>query len=345
MKTTVSATQATLLGGDKSIMIKTVKKPGKHFPYYPPVETIPGECEILFDYGNGKVETRLIRYTPGMKSVFVDEWSDKEKEKKGKRIKLDKGFLVVPSRDTNLVKYLQLTGYNAANNESRMPDTSALFEIIDNEAKAKEANEAEDKRIQALYFVNHAPEEDVRAIALAMAKNKAEADLIMTKGEHMLRYGLKDIAKKTPELFIDGTQSESLKNKVLIHKALQSRTIIFTNDGSALSWSEGDVIISAPQGMNVVDWFADMSLKKEEYKDAINDIKITLTDNIKEKTESTPWEVQVLEQALAKETIIRTASWYTVTDSNDEVIIKEKGKDDILEAIKTNKDNIMSYII
>lgn len=345
MKTTVSATKASILGGGNSITIKTVKKPGRHYPFYPPVESIPGECEILYDYGNNRVEARLIRYVPGMRSVFVDEWSDKEKEKRPKRIKLDKGFLIAPTRDTNLVKYLELTGYNAANNDTRMPDTSPLFEIVDYEKKAKEANEAEDKRIQALYFVNHSPEEDVRAIALAMAKNKAEADEIMGKGEHMLRYGLREVAKKKPELFVEGTQSTALKNKVIIHKALQEGAIVLTNNGSALSWKEGDVIISAPQGMNVVDWFADISQKKEEYADAINDIKMTLEDSNKESVESLPWEVQVLEQALAKETIERTAAWYTVTDKNDEVVIKEKGKDAILEAIRTNKDNIMSYIL
>jgi hypothetical protein len=344
MKTTVSATQAHLLNGDGSVTIKTTKKPGKSFPYYPPTENIPGSCEISFEDEKGDRVVRKIQYSPGMKSIFVDEWTDKEKEARPKRIKLTNGFYIAPRRDTNLIKYLELCGYNAGNDSSRMPDTSALFEIIDYEQKAKEANEEEDKKIQALYFANHAPLEDVRAFALATSKTRAEAEGIMKKTEQLLRYSLRDVAKRTPEMFVEALQSSALKNKIMIHKALDAKTIELRGENS-LAWAGGDVIISSPQGMNVIDWFADLSEKKEEFKDALNDIKITLIDNVEEKVESKSWEEQLLESALANEKIERVASFYTITDKDDEVVLKEKGKVAILKAIKTNKENILSYIV
>ena len=111
-----------IVGKDK-IQFQLSREPGKTFPGYPPTEIIPMQCEILFipekldAKGNGTgvgdmeaAHNRHIAYVPGMRSIFVDEWSDAEKERLRKRegmegIKFMIGFKTVSTQERNLLLY------------------------------------------------------------------------------------------------------------------------------------------------------------------------------------------------------------------------------------------------
>ncbi len=84
-----------------SVTFQTTSRPRDRYPYYNPTSLIPSECEVSFipKDANGvpqpdKAYTRVARYMPGMKSIWQDEWSDIDAEKRGKKLKLSFGFLI-----------------------------------------------------------------------------------------------------------------------------------------------------------------------------------------------------------------------------------------------------------
>jgi hypothetical protein len=332
--------------GSASITIKSSKRPSNRFPFYPPTEIIPGECEILHEDENGNKTTRLIRYVSGMKSVFVDEWSDKERSLKPKKIKLTNGFKQISTRDQNLYNFVKLSGYNSANDDSRMPGTSVLYEVLDYEQKAKEAVTQRNRTIEAEHFVANAPLEDVRSYALALCKSKSEADSLAKDTEFTVRHRLMAVAKSNPETFIDGLQSKALKNKIIIHKALQEGIILLTPDSSAMFFDGGEEFVKAPSGMSVIDWFADLSIKNADYTSILDSIKEKVSTPEKSK-ENTSWEDQLLEKALKSGSIVKSNNWYAVVNKDDEEnpLMKFNGKTAVLKAIGQNKDFILTHIV
>ena len=332
-----------------SVRIKTTKAPRGAYPYYNPTELIPNECEILWiDPKTEEEQVRLIRYVRGMKNIFVDEWSDAEKKKRGKKIKLTDGHLDVSTRDKNLLQFLRLAGYNRANKDTRMPDTSVLYEIFDYEAKAKEVVEERNRMKEAENFVSTAPIEEVRAFALALCKNKAEADSTMVEAEFTLRYKMQNLAAKDPNKFIDIMKSDSMKNKVYIHRALTQGVISMTNDSKGLTFpNEMESFCVAPDGMSVVEWFADLSGKNDKYIKILETIKEML--DVKEPEpakEQLSFQEQIFNNALESGKLEKTNNWYSVPgEEGKDPIVKFNGRPATLEAIKTNKDQILSYIV
>ncbi len=345
MSTNLTARSSSDMG-KSSITIKSSKRPSNRFPFYPPTELIPGECEILHEDEHGNKTTRLIRYVSGMKSIFVDEWSDKERDIKPKKIKLTNGFREVTTRDQNLYNFIKLSGYNMENNDSRMPGTSVLYEVIDYEEKAKEAVTQRNKILEAEHFVANAPLEDVRSYALALCKTKSEADSVAKDTEFTVRHRLMSVAKKNPETFIDGLQSKALKNKIVIHKALQESVIKLTPDNSSLYFDGGEEFVKAPSGMSVIDWFADLSDKNDDYGDILNSIKEKIS-RPSDSSENLTWEEQLMDKGLKSGSVVKSNNWYAIPNPNDEEnpLMKFNGKKSLLNALSSIQDNIIANIV
>jgi hypothetical protein len=331
-----------------TITIKSAKRPGQRYPFYPPTEIIPGECEILWEDEHGNKTTRLIRYVSGMKSIFVDEWSEKEREIKPKKIKLTNGFKQIDKRDANLYNFIIYSGYNKANTETKLPDTAALYEVLDYEQKAREAVEKESKIIEAENFVANGNIEDVRAYALALCKTKAEAESIARESEFTIRHKMMFVAKKNPDTFVSGFQSKALKNKIIIHKALQEGVIKLTTDSKSMYFANSESeFVTAPSGMSVIEWFADLALKNEDHADNLEKIKMAISKPSDAEEKNVPWEKQILNKAIDSGKVVKTNNWYAVPDPEDDEnpLMKFNGVKAIVKAITTNQDNILSYLV
>lgn len=329
-----------------SFKIKTTRKAGRKYPFYPPSELLPGECEVSVPDENGNYTTRLIRYVPGMKSIFVDEWSDKERELKPKKIKLINGHYTVPTSDRNLVNFLYYSGHNKANKETRLPSHSELFEILDFEQRSKDAVDARRTQIEAEYFVSTAPIEDVRAMALALCKSKDEADSLMKEGEFIVRHKMQAVAIKTPDMFVKTRQSKNLKNKIAVYKALQEGIIHLSVNNDSLSWYAGEEFAKCQMGTNVVDWFSDLSEKRNDYKEAMEEIYKAIKAKRVEQEDAKPWDEQILEQAIESKNVEVSGNWYVIADKEgEEPAFKFNSKNKILNSIKTNEKGILSYLV
>lgn len=349
MNTNLTASNSSNIGR-RSITIKTIRKPRGAFPYFPPTEILPSECEILYTDPKTQEQTqRLIRYVKGMKSIFVNEWSESERKKKKSQIKLTDGSLTISTVDQNLYNYITLCGHNSANSETRMPDTSALFKVFDYEAEAKKVFEDKKFRVNAEKFVSEAPLEDVRAYALALCKTKAEADSVRTDTEFTVRYKLQEKAIQNPRQFIEGLSSSAIKNKVIIHKAVSEGIIEIHNNETELSFTESEESFCvAPAGSNVLEWFADLSVNNADYKDIFNKVKERLSNPISSgDQEQKSFEELGFDMAIASGKLKKNNNWYFVPgeEEDDEPIMKFNGKTNTLKAIRDNENKILSHIV
>ena len=348
-----------------SAIFQLTKNPSNRYPFYPPVEIIPGICEVLYTpslgekNSDGRMVTednpadsyvRLARYQPGMRGIWADEWTDKEREKKVAKIHFRVGYLTVNMRDKNLLNYLRVAGYNKKNNETRMPDNGIAYKELDYEGDAKKIILNDRKSDEAKYFVNNAPLEDVRAIAQALAKSKAEVQNIYTMDEFTLRYSLRATAQMNPDLFVGKLKDGPTKNKVFIVKALQKGIIKINEDDSEISWaSSGDVIVNAPYGMDVITQFSELAISNAEYVKYLDTIIEMVEDSSEEKqtiTKDIPWNEKMVNDAIERKVISELGGhWFVIAGEEDEdPIFKVQGKKNLYASVLENKEGVIALI-
>lgn len=317
------------------------RRPNANGEPYNPVEFIPGECEV-YDSETDRVRTAV--YLPGVHTIWADEIESlKGKDRViGKKILFNNGWKIVSPKEANLLKYLLVAGYNEANTETRV-NSSVLYKEWVVEELAKNKFEDNKKKDDAVYFVNNADIREVRAYALALAKNKTQIENIQRASEFEVRLGLRPIAEKNPEKFIEAMQEVSLRNKVRIIQAIYSDVILHNEKDRTLSWKGGEMFITAPIGMDVIDYFASMSVDAPKFKDVfeamvsrMNPNKTTKEEIIEKVEEEEEKSIQETLLSLAVEKGVITGGkknmWFVYGDT------KFKTKTDILNALAEDKD-------
>lgn len=347
--------------GKNSIQFQLNRAPSGQGFGYPPSETVPLQCEILFipeaedDKGNklgygdwSKRRNRRIAYMPGAKSVFVDEWEEHEKEKLEVRKNLDPirftlGFLTVSANEVNKLHYLQICDYNAANEATRL-GSNVIFKEVDYEALAQKVVEQDNILVKAKYFVNEFPIEEVRIFAIATAETKKEADDYREMEEFTLRYKMRAKAQRTPKLFAERMLSGKSKYKAAIYRALTKGIIVVDDNETELGWSSNnESIIEAPQGVNVIEHLADLASKNDDFKGIVAKItELTTTDKKVEEKPKVDWISALIEQAEENKVIQASGNFYFIQNGEDKPI--KVGVKEIRDKILTNKDDIMTII-
>ena len=339
-----------------SILFKSTKNPTNVYPHFSASENIPSTCEILWfpldANGNRTGEgeyPRQIRYVRGAKSIFVDEMSDIEVEKKAEKIVMKIGFITIPTRDKNLLNYLRYCGYNDANNDTRI-NSGVLFAEQDYEKEATIQVAREKQLIEAQNFVYTAPIDEIRAFAEVLCKTKADIDGVRLRGDDEIRRSLIPIAQTKPEIFVDGLKSQSLKNKVFITRAVQKGIIKIDDEQRRLTWAKGgEQIIESAIGLNVMDHFAEYADKSPENIKTLDAIKEMLSSSNSEVATSAPqltWQESLIEEAINDEIITQSGgNWFMISgEEGEDPVFKVQGKKKLIKAITENKDNLMGLI-
>ena len=121
----------------KSITFMTTAQGLGRYPWFNPTTLIPSECEVLFipkDKATGKplpkeAYTRVAKFLPGAISIWKDELSELDQKKRGKKIKMSYGYVTVSVRNRNLLEYLRVATYNAANELTNI-NSSVLYKEL-----------------------------------------------------------------------------------------------------------------------------------------------------------------------------------------------------------------------
>lgn len=319
------------------------RTPNKYGEPYNPVEFIPGECEV-YDSTTDRVRTAV--YLPGVHTIWADEIESLKGKDRiiGKKILFNNGWKIVSPKEANLLKYLLVAGYNEKNEDTRV-NSAVLYKEWAVETLAKNKFEDNKRRDDAVYFVNNADIREVRAYALALAKNRTQVENIQQASEFEIRLGLRPIAEKNPEKFIEAMQEVSLRHKVRIIQAIYSDIILWNEKDRTLSWKGGDTFITAPIGMDVIDYFASMSVDAPKFKDVYDAIIARMNGGKVEKQKVEKQEIEeeeeeksiqdtLLDLAVEKGVITggKKNMWFVYGET------KFKTRTDILKALKEDKE-------
>ena len=341
-----------------SITFKTTSRELDRHPWHNPTTLIPSECEVLFiPKKDGKPDmensyTRVARYMPGMRSIWQDEWSDIDVAKKGKKLKLTYGYLDVDVVNRNLLEYLRTSAYNEGNVETNI-NSSYLYKEINHEFDAKKAVKNERNVSAARNFVLNGDIDGVRAIALALATNKGQISSIHGMDEWTLRNSLRGVAEKNPDAFLGKMEDGSIKNKVTIVEALQKGLILADEVEGTISWaSNNEIILEAAEGMSPIDYFAELSVNNDEYKNLLGNIKgmlneANVTPRVAEaKAESLSWDETLVAEALESGTLIQKGQWFIVPgkEKDDDALFSTQGKKKLKVSILENEDNLIGLL-
>jgi hypothetical protein len=362
MNTTMPATSRSDIK-KTSVTFRLAQRPGDRFPGYPTNFLVPSECEILYVPevdglpDQSQAYPRLIRYIPGMPSIFVDEWTDADKNRKGKGIKFTIGFRNVPVTDKNLLLFLRLSGHNQANNDTRTSETSILYKEIDYEADSRKQIEKERLTTKAMYFVNEAPIEEVKAYAQSLCTNKAQIDTLNAMDEYSIRASLINLAKTKPETFIEELQASDTKNKVFVIQAIYKGVINIDDEAQTLSWPNGELIVEAPKGVDVIGWFSELTVKNDKYKAMFISIKelldgkkqaITPTaveeEVVNQQADPLSWQEKLVEEALESGLLQKNGQWYSIEVDGDKVY-NELGKKSLLRDLSDKESPLLDLLM
>ena len=318
------------------------QRASKQYPFYPPTVTIPGACEV-FDPETNQQRTAV--YMPGQNTIWADEITSLKNEKRieGKSILIKNGVISVSARESNKLKYLEVAGYNEANSETRI-NSAVLYRELDVEKLAEKSFEDSRKLDNARHFVNNNDIKEVRAYGLALAKNNSDYKAIQGMSEYEVRVYMRGLAEKNPSLFIDGMQQESLKNKVRIIHAIYSDVLVLNESERTLSWKNGSTFITAPSGLDVVVYFAEMAIDNPKYKEAFETMTTLMKKDSEPKSEKVeqqePKSIQetLIDNLLEKEVVTCSGNntWFKYKKGKEE--LKWKSKKIFIEALKEDKE-------
>lgn len=149
--------------------------------------------------------------------------------------------------DQEIHSYLSLCNFNASNS-SRDTTKEAIFERVDEEAKAEKESRTRNIRREALNAAADLSPEEVKDYAAAIGKDD-------TKPVSVLRNELEEMADKTPEDFMKLINNKQAVMKAAINRALKKGAIVFNQEQSRFEWPNQEAILTVARatGSDAVD--------------------------------------------------------------------------------------------
>ncbi len=225
--------------------------------YFPAFESFPTTGEFIRT-SKGKEE---IRYVPGQKTIFVSEMTANGKEDKTNyRVKFDKGYKQVEGYDHVLVEYMMNTSYNFSNPKRELGENAKNrgFILVDRSAGFKKELENDRKSTEAKAWCNDAEGWAILDYALPLFGES----FLNGKSIEELRWHLKQVALRDPAKFLNDRDSDYIKKKSVILKALDKGIIALSTQRDRLSWASNPAhpFITSPIGIDAIDQFVENTL-------------------------------------------------------------------------------------
>lgn len=149
--------------------------------------------------------------------------------------------------DQEIHSYLSLCNYNASN-PNRDTTKEAIFERVDEEAKAEKESRTRNIRREALNAAADLSPEEVKDFAAALGKDD-------TKTVAVLRNELEEMADKSPEDFMKLINNKQAVMKAAINRAIKKGVIVFNQEQSRFEWPNQEAILTVARstGSDAVD--------------------------------------------------------------------------------------------
>jgi hypothetical protein len=241
------------------------------------IDTIKAVDEILWRDKDGNYSRRMIRLIETQKSIFADEQvfspqtTDSTIDKMTYRFRFVDSQYVCKGSEINKLEFLRLFNGNGSNS-NRDKDRPVLFHEHDVAKQARESMEKEDMRIEAEYKAKTMTFEEGKAFLMSIAKNAEQLRWAENQPADVITHEVRRYARENSKKFLEAISSSSLKMKAKISQGITLRKVKLSDDGSVLSWANGDIIVQAPAGMGAIDFLIEKAGFDITYAKTIEDI-------------------------------------------------------------------------
>jgi len=200
---------------------------------------------VIFDESVGY--NREIRYSPGEKSIFVDEQSSTARRE---QIVFRDKTLMVNQTMPNLIEYLR-------NHPDNQVNGGKLFIEVNNEHNAEEELEKEFLLHDAISYIKESEIDTLLPLALSYG---ISADLSSLE----IKRSLIQQAKGNPRTFMENVNSPLVKLKALVITALDFQILKSKSDG--MYWYDSNqIIIPTPAGQDTKSVFTRFLMSERGY--------------------------------------------------------------------------------
>lgn len=150
--------------------------------------------------------------------------------------------------DQEIHSYLSLCDYNASK-KNRDTSKEAIFELVDEEAKAERESRTRNIRREALNAAADMSAEDVKTYAAALGKDDSRAVSV-------LRNELEEMADNDPQEFLNLINNKQAIVTATINRAVKKGVVVYNQEQSRFEWPNKEVIlVVARTGSDAIDEF------------------------------------------------------------------------------------------
>jgi len=210
-----------------------------------------GRDNNLLIFDEETENTRAIKHCPNEMSIFVDKQSDRAIVKS---IIFINGFLNIDGKDVRTIEFLM-----------NHPSRGKVFDVIDDEADAKDALDWEDTILDIKTAIRQKSKEEngieeIRVVVAALT-NDIGGTANMSPAE--VRYAAFELVETNPQRFLDDNEEisifedASIVRKATAQGAFTSGVVTLSGDARQILWSDNkSPICSVPSGKDYIDYFA-----------------------------------------------------------------------------------------
>lgn len=218
--------------------------------------------DVVFDHETGT--EREVRYLEGVNTIWVDEQTNlsENKTKQRPEIRFVYGRLRVPAQKTALRHFLEVTNMNKGN-KYRMPESRAIFKMIDEEAIEMANYKKFEAEMNATELAKTAPYDIMLPHAKFLGVNvkDKEGNFISELALRPLYY---NVANRMPDMFIKTYNNPSVLSKFIIDRAVEKNIISLGHVKGQAVWADSKTFIAQiPDNKKPAEFLAEFCLTEK----------------------------------------------------------------------------------
>ena len=267
-------------------------------------------------YDKDKERERIIQYTKGQHTIFLDEMSGEPKPAPSKEpIMIRDGILILNHKEKTLIEFLK-RAFLKGNTD--LLDGNPIYELQDYKVSTEEELKKVDEDLNLLLAIRNMDANEMGALSMVLGDMNANL-----KSATENRWNLTALARVNPEKVREAMSNEKTKRKAKILVAINENIVEVNKLARLILWTNGNKICTYPVGEDAVDYLVTMSYLPEgeevwqticaKLNPAVPSDKKDLTPKVGEKSEA----VIFVEMCLEEKALIRSdkGGWWSIGGS------------------------------
>lgn len=225
-------------------------------------------------YDAEKSALRVVRVVPGELSIYKDEQrpDGPGEVRKVSIVTFVNGEKIIEERETQLLKFFQITNMNGSN-KKRDKRAKIHFYEVDVKTGLDDQKKRDQIAMNALSWCYEAKPKDIITFGRVMGYDT------VSLGVDDVRMLLTQNAKQNPEKFMAAVNNPATKRKHYVMDAVEKGVLEVNSFNNSIQWKNGGVIMVSPNGVNPIDALVDTTFVSEDGERLFNLIKTRMISN------------------------------------------------------------------